>query len=324
MKRRLPKILLLTLALLVLLGIGGAWWFERQFFTAAPNQLTVSDFGHSFPFLWHEHQNGETTVERAAMMVSVTLPGIERPCVMQFDLGAPSSVLYRRPLEALGALESGAITTRDDENNSWARDLSFQAGTTSVTARSLLLLDHGATEIDDEPTVVGTLGADWIDGHVLTIDYAASTLKIDASDSSEVATLASARPFSFRGRRVFLPATLQGEDTEVWFDSGSSAFSLIVDEDRFHELAADGASPSSYVGNSWGKPVTVHGVAAEGSMAIGDTELPLGTVSWIEWPDGLQAFMMSLSDWGGMIGNQIFAGKRLVLDTDRSLFAVLP
>lgn len=51
---------------------------------------------------------------------------------------------------------------------------------------------------------------------------------------------------------------------------------------------------------------------------FGTTSIPLTHVTYFEWPNKLQAWIMKASniggDLGGMTGNKLFVGKTLVMD----------
>ena len=76
------------------------------FFTAPENTLTVTELGPPFEMLWGHHPLEGRLIEKAFLIVPVTVEGIEQNLFMQFDLGSPTTVLYRAALESV--IERGA------------------------------------------------------------------------------------------------------------------------------------------------------------------------------------------------------------------------
>ena len=133
-------------------------------------------------------------------------------------------------------------------------------------------------------------------------------------------------PFTFDGRKIFLSAKLNNEPASLWYDSGSSMFELIVEESTFWELAVPGAEKESFSINSWGTQVPMHNIKSEGEFQFGDVTIPLTTVTYSEWPNKMQAFVLKAAniggDLGGMTGNKIFLGKTLILDAPNLRYTV--
>ena len=92
MSRVVKKVLLTFLALLVLSGIGG-YIFLRGSFQAPPNQLVLNKETATIPFSWQAIELDGSREPFGAMLLPVTIPGLERRFWMQFDLGAPYSLL---------------------------------------------------------------------------------------------------------------------------------------------------------------------------------------------------------------------------------------
>ena len=298
----------------------------KAFFTAPENTLAVSELGIPFEMVWGDHRVGERIIERAFLMVPVVVEGIEDELFLQFDLGAPSTVLYGPAVDSV--IERGGMLPAPNPGETSVSNVRLQVGTTRVSARSLEVLGHGSSidwEDTDARRVLGTLGADWIDGRVLVLDYPRNRLQLCPKMPAAFAER-ELEPFSFRGRRIFLPAEIDGQAGRLWFDTGSSAFELITDEESFRAMALDGAEEDVYPAQSWGQPIKVHDIAADSKIVLGLTEIPLTRVSFIEWPDPRMVETMTQalggSNLGGMCGNQLFTNHTLILDADGDRFWV--
>ena len=326
------KIVLIALALLIVIGGTGTFiHFKNKFMAAPPNELTLSETGEPFEFVWHGRNiNGEIE-PHFAMLVPVTIPGIDHKFYMQFDTGAHSTVLDYKAVQSINEKFGPVFQVSREEDTAVVTDVALKVGSVSLQAGKMYFRSMG-TEIDwsnpPQAIKIGTVGADFMEHHVLTIDYANQQITLSDSIATDKIAENAFSPFTFEGRKVFLSAKLNDENVSLWFDSGSSAFEMIVDESTFEMLASPDASRKTYTGDSWGTGITVHNQAATGEFRFGPTSVPLTYVTYIEWPNKLQTWIMKASnvggDLGGMTGNKLFLGKKLVLDTPNLRYAVIP
>jgi hypothetical protein len=325
------KLLAVAALLLVLTSsIGTFFYFKNKFLSAPPNQLTLSDTGDPFAFTWAGQEiNGEYE-PHVAMFVPVTIRGIDETFYMQFDMGAPSTVLDYNPVKSINEKYGGIFQIEDDGERVVALDVALRVGSVGVEATELQFREMGSTIDWANPAPIikiGTVGADFMAHHVLSIDFPNKQITLgDASVSAKLPADAFS-PLSFDGRKVFLSATLNDEPVSLWFDSGSSAFELIVEEGTFERFAIPGAKRRTYIGKSWGSDITIHNIDAKGEFQFGDTSVPLTYVTYMEWPNKLQAWVMKLAnlggDLGGMTGNKLFLNTTLVLDAPNLRYAVI-
>ena len=326
------KIVLITLALLIVIGATGTFMhFKNKFMSAPPNELTLSETGEPFEFVWYGQEiNGEYE-PHFAMFVPVTIPGVDHTFYMQFDTGAHSTVLDYKAVQSINEQFGPVFQVSREEDSAVVSNVALNVGTVSLQAGKMYFRAMGS-EIDwsNPPQVIkiGTVGADFMERHALTIDYANQQITLSDTIATDQIAESDFSPFTFEARKVFLSAKLNDEDVSLWFDSGSSAFEMIVDESTFELLASPDASRRTYTGSSWGTGITVHNRDATGEFRFGSTSVPLTYVTYIEWPSKLQIWMMKASnvggDLGGMTGNKLFLGKKLVLDTPNLRYAVIP
>lgn len=326
------KIVLLVLGLLVVVGgVGTFMHFKNKFLAAPPNELTLSGTGTPFGFDWEGLEIGGEYDPQSAIFVPVTIPGVDYTFYMQFDTGAPSTVLYYRNVMSINEQFGDVFKVVQEDSRAWVEDAELNVGSVNLKATKLDFRGMGnSIDWSDPPEVIkiGTVGSDFMEHHVLSIDYANAQITLSDPGSADDIAEEAFLPFTFEGRKVFLSAMLDDEDVSLWFDSGSSAFELIVDEDAFEELATPGAERETFVINSWGTGVTAHNIAASGEFRFGTVSVPLTYVTHFEWPNKLQALILKMSniggDLGGMTGNKLFLGKTLVLDTPNLRYAVIP
>lgn len=314
-KPLLLKILAGLLVLLVALAAGG-WFWAKQRFAALPNDLQHISGPIVVPFEWVAHKQGDLTLPHAAMLVPVTIGGCHK-FMMQFDLGATSSVLYRKKMDDLGQ-RCATPPMIDRDGQRYALNMDIGIGDAIVYAAEIKQRNTGGAGIDwsqpDKRETIGTLGADLIDGKLVVIDYPAKKLIIADALPSEYSQPARWGTFTFEDRRVFLNARIDGKDTRLWFDTGTSAFELLTNSGTWEALAASGATPQVLTMNSWGRPMTLQRVKSDKQIEVAGVTLPVGHVTRVEGASFMQNLLGRVINMGGMTGNALFVEKVVVLD----------
>jgi hypothetical protein len=328
--KHFKRILLGLLILVVLGGTISFFYFKNKFLTAPPNELTVSNLGQPFDFKWDgSTYNGEYN-PYSAMLVPVRIPGVDRTFYMQFDTGSPSTLLYYKPFLSINEKYNNIVKIDTIEEKVRAIDPSIKVGTVDVKATSLAFVGmNNKINWTDSTAVniIGTVGNDFLESNPIIIDFKKNkvTLVDTLKQNSESNT--DYLPFTFDGRKIFLSATLNDEPASLWYDSGSSMFELIVEESTFWELAAPNAKKESFEIPSWGRKVPTHNIQSTGRFDFGSVSIPLKTVTYMEWPNKMQAFVLKAAniggDLGGMTGNKLFLGKTLILDAPNLRYAVM-
>ncbi|MDO7853038.1 hypothetical protein [Hymenobacter convexus] len=320
----LTKTLLAIFALFVLSSIGGYFYFRKQF-QAPANQLTVSQLPAASRFEWQANTTAGHTMPHAVLLMPVTLPNCPRPCYLQFDTGAPYSLLYSHALAALQARYPATGQTLTPQADALA-NFQFAIGQGQVAAHSIRVRPMGAHALPADstaPFVIGTLGTDVLDGRVLVIDYARQRFELRTSVPDSLARQAVFAPLDFEQRRVLLRAGLQGSSKQLLFDSGSSAFALLTSQASWQKLARPGAPEQATPVNSWGKTLIAHTAPTAASLQVGTTALPLGTVTYIDGTGFMERMLMRFSGMGGMLGNEVFSQRTLILDVQGGRFGIV-
>lgn len=326
------RILILLVVLIFAGGTATFFHFKNKFLNAEPNTLTVSNLGEPFSFMWTSHDYGERTEPHSAMFVPVRITDIDQTFYMQFDTGAPSTVLYYNKVKSINEKYGDVLRIDTLDNRVRAGDVSLNIGTVHVKASSLDFHGMGNTidwsKVDSSSIIVlGTVGSDFMEHHPMIIDYQNNLITLTSSIPDSLQSGSDYLPFTFDGRKIFLSAELDGEPASLWFDSGSSDNELIVEEKTFMKLAKPGAERETYKINSWGTKINKHVIESEGTFTFGDVEVPLTKVSNFEWPNKLQVFILKAAniggDLGGMTGNKLFIGKTLILDAPNLRYALI-
>jgi len=327
----IKRILLVLLTLIIVGGIGGYFYFKNKFMKAPPSTMTIVNIGEPFNFIWSAEKVNDKIEPHAALLVPVTIPGVDRTFYMQFDTGAPSTVFSYRNLLSINEKYGDIFQIDTVDNQVRVVDASFKVGTVDIKASSVNFRGMGK-EIDwsDSTSVVtlGTIGSDFMEKHALIMDFKNKQIALQESLPESFERTTEFLPFTFDGRKVFLTAKVNGEPASLWYDSGSSAYELVVDEDTFMEMAKQGAQKESFSANSWGSKIPGYTIESEGIIEFGTTKVPLNRVTYFDWPNKLMVWTMKASnfggDLGGQTGNKLFLNKTLVLDAPNLRYAVLP
>jgi hypothetical protein len=312
-------------------GTGGYFYFKDAF-KAPPNQLTIVPKGEWIAFSWSGGNDAADASQYDALLVPVQLKGRPEKLWMQFDLGAPYTVLYSAKIASLQARNginvnsAGSIEVRTQDKRNYADNIDLQIGAQPVHANTVRVYKTSEPINWDKPEgteIIGTLGADFIDGHVLVIDYPKRRLAIwpQLPDALVANTMFS--PLKFKERRLLIPATLGDRARDIMFDTGSSAYALLTDQSTWRTLARPGAAPSESSVNSWGKPLKVHTIATDATLDIGTTRFDLREVAYVDGISLMQEWLMRFSGMGGMTGNRLFLARTIVVDTREQRFGLM-
>ncbi|TGD77949.1 hypothetical protein [Hymenobacter wooponensis] len=317
------NILLAVLTLLLVSGLGGYFYMRKKFEPAA-NQLVVSGLPTTASFAWHA--SGVKPVNpRAGLLVPVRLPGCPRTCYLQFDTGSPSTLLYANSLAALRK-HYPATTQRLLPQADTLHDVTFSLGQATVQASWLRVLEYGATELPADSTaqfIIGTLGADVLDGRVLVLDYARQQFSLSTQLPDSLARHTAFVPLSYESRRVILTAQVLGKEEKLLFDSGSSAFALITSRAIWQNMARPQAPVQTAASNSMGRTLTTYTTATAEAMQVNNMVVPFKTVTYVEGTSLMQSTLMRFSGMGGMLGNKAFEQHTIVLDVPGGRFGVV-
>ncbi|HNP19534.1 MAG TPA: hypothetical protein PKL31_13940 [Fulvivirga sp.] len=315
---KILKITTITIFLFLLfLAIGSYFYLDKKF-TPPPNYLSLSKTNDSIPITWLTNEANQ----RAALLLPIQIKGVRKQFYMQFDLGSHSTLFYSMAIESINK-RNGELIPIDSTNI--LKTFAFNLGEIMVSADQFRVIDYGE-EINWQDTtslnIIGTIGADLIEHKPIVLDFKNSycILGKTAADFDPNLDLLD---FKFEKRRVLLPAIINGEPTELLFDSGTSGFEFITDKKTWQQMAKPNTTEINYDVNSWGRTLTVHDIGSDNVIFFGKTGIGLNRVSYIESTSFIQNLLMRLSGMGGMIGNELFKEKVLILDCTNEKFVVV-
>lgn len=317
---KISKIIGIGLGSLLFLLIVGGYIFFQIVFRPDPNTLSLSEKSGPVPITWIESEHSDIS----ALLLPIHIEGISKSTYMQFDTGTPSTLFYKGRMRAIqekykdlfGAIDSTSIHV----------NLSFKLGEMTIHSDQFKLYDYGDQPInwaDSSGVLIGTLGADMIEKKLTIMDFINHECYF-GNDVSVLPQKASFYPIIFRKRKLLIPSIVVGKKGNLIHDTGTSGFELITNKKTWQKLARQGADPEeAFKVKSWKRQLTAFNIASQGKIHFEPMEIGLSKVTYIEGASFMQHALMWMLRMGGMIGNEIFMDKILVLDCQNKRYAVL-
>jgi hypothetical protein len=289
------------------------------------NQLLLPEKSYQVKFQWQGDSMRSQWESYAAMLLPVTLPHCPRQFYMQFDLGSPYSLFYNTALQEIQSKYPKTKLLTD--STATLKNFVFDVGNIPVAATEIMVKQFSSPKINWSEKkgmdIIGTIGADLIDGRVILIDYPQRKITIGPNIPPGLKPDIELSDFVYAGKSVLLPAVIKGKQTVLFFDTGSSAYELLTDKKTFESLSVSTATSLQYKVNSWDRVLTAHTNASKDSVRISVQNIPINSVTYIEGASSAQVEQMMKMGIGGMTGNKLFINYRLLLDTKNKKFGVL-
>ncbi|MCY1483633.1 hypothetical protein D3C87_61970 [compost metagenome] len=307
----LKKIILIVFAIIVMGALFGHFYFDQKF-TPEKNALTVRGSSSRIPIVWEDSMT--------ALLLPITLKGIPEKFYMQLDLGSPTTLFYTVPLKSIQQKYGAKFNFSDSLS---PIKLGFELGNMEVSSNRFKMLEYGDSirwNDSDSPIIIGTLGTDLLEKRITVLDFKDNYCSFSESIPNEHKKH-DWSDFEFKKRRILLPAEIENEKIKIVYDSGTSAFELITSKKSWEKYRDSGPILKGE-GNSWGNKLTTYTAKANKKIRIGNTNITLSEVTYIEGTSFLQRMLMKSSGMEGMAGNKIFMGKILLLDCKKQKFTI--
>jgi hypothetical protein len=271
-------------------------------------------------FTWFAAQLGGEHIPRLAIHVPVRLEGLAGEHHLQLDTGASHTVLHGGALRDLSPTFAPAGRAMTVSGTI--------AGVAVANEPVGLLPDFTATVTQGTPaSIVGSLGLSFFAHRILVLDYPGERFMVlpkGAELPDRLEQRAQFLPATLRNGKLYVPVSIDGHArTDIFFDTGASAFALIASPERWRALTGLQGTESSTrrrTGSSWDTDITLIGAPMQGQLAVG----PAFVERPVVWHTPGSRF--SLSHWpdtSGFIGNEIFADRFIViLDLSRRRFGI--
>jgi hypothetical protein len=271
----------------------------------AQSNFTFPTESTTIRFQWESDTSSGRPNPRAAMLIPVKLAGSKKTAYMQFDSGSPQSFFY---------VNAALSDTSKSLSN-------YQFTIDKTPAIALHITVKGADAVS-QSRIIGTLGTDLFAGKVLIIDYNHQQILIAEQVPALYKDQVTMHDFMFIQNSILLSGIIQGKSKLLYFDTGSSAFELLTDKKSFDGLASTPLKERVYPVKSWQSALTAYTADTKDSVALAGRTIPLMHVTWMDSASDAQVNRMMAMGIGGMIGNQLFIGHILILDTKNKQFGM--
>ena len=315
---------LLNLSILCLL-IGISTVHSQTAASYPQNKIELPLSAYKLPFTWQ----GDTILNKwephSAILVPVKFEGCQKTFYMQFDLGANYSLFYSGKLKTI--IKQYPDMAKTLAVNQESGTISFKLHRTKINANEIAVKNFGNADINFKDKkaidIIGTIGSDFIDGKTVVMDYQNQQIIISPKSYSSFNKRIIFADFIYNNKSLLLPSKVNGKQTLLFFDTGSSRYALLTNKKTAESLAIPNTTVLSSKVNSWGKVVTANSLATNANIEIANTFLPMYYTTYIEGASAAQIDRMAKLGIGGMTGNQLFINYKLILDTKNQKFALV-
>ena len=328
MKKIIGYSVLGLLGIVLILGIYGIRKFNNTYFKERPAYLELSHESQPMDFKWTHSKVDEGHIEyQTGLLIPVQIDSLEHNLYMQFDTGAPDSFFYEKDLISLRKMGYD-IKEVSKDGIRFVESLNLNLGGKPVNLSMVKIYpNYGNTfsaEFDPKINItIGTIGSDILVDRITSIDFKNQTIQFFEERPEWMQQLNGFKTFDFPGRRVMLPATVDGKQYEFLYDSGCSAFGLITTKQRFNKYTEVSTPVESFGAKSWEDKIYINSKSSNYPLTIGGTKLTMKRVSCVDMYAFLQPLVTPFTRIGGWMGNQAINESHLILDTKSKEFLIL-
>lgn len=324
--KRIGYALLVVVILSVIAAIIGIRKFNDSWFKERPNYLSYTSEGKQMTFEWSEETYGSYTEPHVAMKIPVSFEGVSQQFYFQFDTGSPTTFIYGNSIPSLKNIGVNVLVESKDENQ-YVKQLNLILGGNKTRMNRVEILENYGNIFTANDTIreikLGTIGSDFLDKKITEIDFKNQKIQVYDERPKWMASLPDFKPFSFKGRRLMLPAKIMGKNLELFYDSGCSAFGLITSKNRYDRYTNTSIKEITYEGNRFGESLTLHHKDSDESITIGNDSLKLRRISYVDMYTPFQGLMTPFTKIGGWLGNKPFINSTIILDIKKEEFVVV-
>jgi len=317
------------LGIVVVAGLAGFFGirkFNKSWFKERPLYTTFITEEKPIDFVWGRNGKGPNAEKHAAVIIMAKLVELPLNVYFQFDTGSPYSMVYGKSIKSL--LELGyEFDIIEKDGSKFIEELELQLGGNKTIVRMIAIRENYGNAIDEIDSTknikIGTIGSDFLADQITSIDFRNKAIQTFDERSEWMKSMDNFRPFDFQGRRLMLPAIIGGKQLELFYDTGCSSFGLITSKYRFDRNTEKDSAELILDGNRWGESLPIVHKNTVQRIAIGDSNLPLVRISYINKYARYQKFISPFTRIGGWLGNKPFINSKMIIDTKLEEFVVL-
>ena len=298
------RILAAILVLLVLLMIGGYFYFDKKF-TPEDNYLTVENESGSIPITW-------LGLDKNVLLVAVHFPNNKATYYLQFDTGSPYTIFYAYAIKDIDAITVNGNVAKT----------AFTLGLSNISSDNFKVLNQEESNTEkDSIKIIGTLGADILENRRTVLDFKSNTVSFNLKQQP-AEFKGKQFDFDFKKRKIILKGVLKDAEEKFLFDSGTSAFELLVNKEVWQDLKLDSSKIKTEKSQSWENVLTTYTANCKQEIKFNGLDIPLNNVTYVEGFSKTQYLLMKFSGMTGMLGNKIFLNNSIYIDCTSNKIAI--
>jgi hypothetical protein len=280
-------------------------------------------------FEWSGDSLGDKYFDKTAMFVPVSFTGIPHKFIAQFDLGSNASIIYGNPIRSYLSRYPDFAKQLDTTN------AGFRIGEFKNIELSL---DNYKTKLAIVPYYkdfgedihpdsinsttkkhIGTIGVDILQDKILIIDYPNKRIAILDSINSDIKGEFDFISCQIKNGRIKLPLTINGSTQWYMFDTGSSIFAIITDENNWKSMC-DLSQTDTIRISSWGEYYNVYGAKTNTNIYLDKIKLP-ETYAYMTPLEGYLG-LFKQEGISGLTGNAYFVNNIIAIDFKNIRFGI--
>ncbi|AQX05391.1 hypothetical protein BAX97_14690 [Elizabethkingia meningoseptica] len=298
------KIILSLLAVIVVVLLSGYFYFDQKFKPEA-NYLKVEYESGNVPIKW-------LGADKNVLLIPVRFPDDSAKYYLQFDTGSTYTVFYSKSVQHLKG-----ITLQNTTATS-----AFYIGNTKITSDKIKTTDRGKVfGKDDSVKIIGTLGADILENRKTLINlkgnYVAFNMAQKPTDFQ-----GELMDFKFKKRKIIMYGALKGKREKFLYDTGTSAYELLTNKENWESLKLPHSEVTVEKAQSHQNVLTTYTANSHLRIRLGNKEIPLTRVTYVEGFSQMQYMLMKFSGMTGMLGNKIFLNNSIYIDCTKGKIGV--
>ena len=270
---------------------------------------------------WNDGNIGKISIKKTALFIEVKINNSDNNYYMQLDTGTPSTVFYGKALNQLGNQIKIKTVLKKDSTQYVANPI-IQIGNTSFSAKKIKILKNmGANKIDSLFTVIGTIGFDILVDRTLILNFKKNKLAITNKSLKKIdPTINLIKNASVDKFPILIPATLNQKKIRLFYDSGSSLFSVLTSYKNLSLLKNSNKIDTLCCVQNWENQLQVYRKELKHQIQIGNIKENTKKIYAIDKMKIVNYF----PSWFiyGITGNKLFDNKIIIIDNKNNLLGI--
>ncbi len=288
-------------------------------------------------FEWAGDSLGNKYFDKVAMFIPVNFKGVPHNFLAQLDLGSDISIVYVNSFKAylstypefgrkLDTILSEVAIGKENQGEIKDIELSLDSFLTQLKSVVYYKKFGGEIPADSISSLtkkhIGIIGADIVKNKVLLIDYKNNRIAIVDSLNPKQTDKFNFLDCKITNGRIKLPLQINGTTQWYMFETGSSIFPLVTDENNWKNIC-DVSKKETIKISSKEKAYDILGAEINKDVFFGKEKL-LKMKAYV-MPLNLNGYteMFKQEEVKGTIGNAYFFNTVIAIDFKQSKFGVL-